>query len=77
MKIKVELLKSYLSEYINNHIEDFKIDVDEITTTVAIKMLSEIQDILRNDNYSDFEIVEAIVCVFEEYKIDCGNCHDF
>ena len=58
-------------------IDDFEIDADKITDTTAIKMLAEIQDILKNYSYSDFEIVEEIVNVFEENKIDFGNCHDF
>ncbi len=51
---------------------------DGIPNTVAIKVLAQIQDIIENDEYSDFEIiVEEIVCVFEKYKIDSENCHDF
>lgn len=77
MKIKTELLKKYISDSINNQIIDLEINADEIADTVAIKILSEIQDIIKNDDYSDFEIVERIVYMFEKYKIDFGNCHDF
>lgn len=77
MKIKAELLKTYISDFINSWIEDFEIDADDIANTVAIKILAEIQEIIKNDSYSDFERIEEIVCVFEKYKIDFGNCHDF
>lgn len=77
MTIKTELLKLFIMDFIGNRINDFEIDVDKITNTVAIKMLAEIQEIIKNDDYSDFEIVEEIVCVFEKYKIDFGHCHDF
>ena len=77
MNIKTELLKMYISDYIQGRIQDFEIKANEIADTVAIKMLSEIQDILKNDTYSDFEIVDNIVCVFEKYKISSGNCHDW
>ena len=77
MKIKTELLKGHLCNIINERIDDFEIDADEIADTIAIKMLAEIQGILKNNDYSDFEMVEEIVCVFERFKIDCGNCHDF
>ncbi len=77
MKIKVELLKTHISDFINSRIEDFEIDADDIANTVAIKILAEIQEIIKNDSYSDFELIEEIVCVFEKYKIDFGNCHDF
>ena len=73
MNIKTELLKRHITDYINTQIKDFEIDADEIADTTAIKIQAEIQDILRNDNYSDFEIVERIVCVFKKYKIDCGS----
>ncbi len=77
MKTKVELLKTHISDFINSRIEDFEIDADDIANTVAIKILAEIQEIIKNDSYSDFERIEEIVCVFEKYKIDFGNCHDF
>ena len=77
MNIKTELLKVYIAEYVNNHIEDFEIDVDKIANTVAINILSEIQKIIKNNNYSDFEMIEEIVKVFEKYKIDFGSCNDF
>ena len=77
MKIKVELLKTHISDFINSRIEYFEIDADDIANTVAIKILAEIQEIIKNDSYSDFERIEEIVCVFEKYKIDFGNCHDF
>ncbi len=77
MKIKVELLKTHISDFINSRIEDFEIDADDIANTVAIKILAEIQEIIKNDSYSDFELIEEIVCVFEKYKIDFGNCHNF
>ena len=75
MKIKVELLKTHISDFINSRIEDFEIDADDIANTVVIKILAEIQEIIKNDSYSDFELIEEIVCVFEKYKIDFGNCN--
>ncbi|MBO5060461.1 MAG: hypothetical protein J6C82_06080 [Clostridia bacterium] len=77
MKIKTELLKKYISDYINNSIRDFEIDADEITDTIAIRMLVEIQHIIKNDAYSDFEASEKIMRVFEKYNIDFGSRHDF
>lgn len=64
MKIKTELLKEYISDIINNNIDDFEIDADKIADSVAINMLAEIQKIIKNYDYSDFEIVDEIVCIF-------------
>ena len=77
MNIKTELLKKYIADYVCEKIEDFEIDGNEIADTTAVKMINEIQDIMKNESYSDFEIVEEIVKIFENNKIDCGNCHDF
>ncbi len=77
INIKVELLKRHISDMIINNITEFEIDENKIADTVAIKMLSEIQEIIQNDSYSDFDMVEKIVCVFERYGIDAGGCHDF
>ena len=77
MKIKVECLKSYLADYITRQIDDFEIDESAIADSVALRVLSEIQTIIQNDNYSDFYIVEGIVQVFEKYHLDAGSCHDF
>ncbi len=77
MKIKVELLKGYIHDFINSHIEDFEIDEEKIADTTAIRMLAEIQKVIKNESYSDFEAIEEIVCVFEKYNIDFGFRHDF
>ncbi len=77
MNIKLELLKSYISDFINSNLEDFEIDASKIANTTAINMLSEIQSIIRNENYSDFDAIEEIVCIFERYNIDFGFRHDF
>jgi len=77
MNIKLELLKSYIKDYINNNLQDFEIDASEIADSKAINILAEIQNIIRNENYSDFDVVEKIVCIFEKYGIDAGFRHDF
>jgi len=77
MKIKTELLKKYISDYINFQFKDFEIEADKIADTAAINILAEIQNIIKNDIYSDFEKVENIVSIFENNKLDFGNCHDF
>lgn len=77
MNIKLELLKRTVRDYIDSNLQDFEIDSFEIANTTAIDMLSEIQSIIKNENYSDFDVVEKIVCVFEENGIDSGSRHDF
>ncbi len=77
MNIKMELLKSGIADFITRNLESFEIDENKITSTVAINMLSEIQNIIKEDSNSDFEVVDKIVSVFEKYNIDFGFRHDF
>ncbi len=77
MDIKLELLKKYISDFINYRMEDFEINASQIADSTAIQVLSEIQNVIRNENYSDFDVIEEIVCIFEKYKIDFGFRHDF
>lgn len=77
MNIKTELLKNHIIDFIKHRIEDFNIGASEISDTSAINMLAEIQKVIKNETYSDFEVVEKIVCIFEKYNIDFGSRHDF
>ncbi len=77
MNVKVELLKSYISDFVNEKIDDFEIDASQIADTTATQMLSKIQKIIKDESYSDFEAMEEIVCIFEKYNIDFGSRHDF
>ena len=77
MNIKLELLKNSIHNIIDTRLNDIEIDVNEISQTTAIKALCEIQKILKNDSYSDFEVVDKIVDIFQKYNLDFGNQHDF
>ncbi|MBQ7718805.1 MAG: hypothetical protein IJT38_05840 [Clostridia bacterium] len=76
-EIKLELLKGCITDLINLKIGDIGIDPDEIAETTAIKALREIQGVIANDDLSDFDAVEEIVCIFEKYRLDFGFRHDF
>lgn len=77
MTIKTEILKKHISDYILFHINDFEINADEIVNTVAIEVLQQIQDIIKNGETTDFEKVENIVLLLEKHNIDSMPCHDF
>ena len=77
MNIKLELLRNYVSDFINNRIEDFDVDASQIADSTAIQILAEIQKIIKNESYSDFDVVEEIVCLFEKYNISASPRHDF
>lgn len=77
MDIKLELIMGAIYDTINERIGFLDIDVDEIADTTAIAALSEIQEIIQNENYSDFEKIEEIMSVFEKYNLSFGECHDY
>ena len=84
MKLKYELLANAVSEAIRQKmyadfdgLNELDIGVNEIADSTAIKALSEIQNIIQNDEISDFDAIEEIVKVFEKYDIRAGSRHDF
>lgn len=77
MNIKLELLSNAISDMVMRRLGSINIDADKIANTTAINALSEIQKVIKNDDISDFDAVEEIVCIFEKYKISAGIRHDF
>lgn len=77
MDIKLELIMGAICDTINERIGFLDIDANEIADTTAINALSEIQEIIQNENYSDFEKIEEIMSVFEKYNLSFGECHDY
>ena len=77
MNLKLELLQNAIFDAISEKLSYMEIDVDKIADTTAIKALSEIKKIINEENKSDFDAIEDIVCVFEKYNIDIGGRHDF
>ena len=58
-------------------IKDFPYDsLDEVSRT-AVKMIKEIRAVLVNDEYDDYDVVEAIVEIFEKYDVDSGARNDY
>ncbi|MCR4719123.1 MAG: hypothetical protein K5768_05780 [Firmicutes bacterium] len=81
MNLKFELLQGAIFDAVRQGLcyaeMNSEINADEIADTTAIKALSEIKEIISDDEKSDFDMVEEIVCVFEKYRISAGGCHDF
>ena len=77
MNIKLDLLKGYVTDAIANRFAELNIEADEIADTKATEMLAEILSAVRDETLGDFDVVEKIVCVFEENHIACLGRHDF
>lgn len=73
-----QLLLNELSQKIENKTkeENMNLDVNKLNNKI-VSILEEIVCVLFNENYSDFEIVEEIVTIFEKNNIYVGGQHDF
>ena len=77
MNIKLELIQNYINDIIKIIMEDITPDLSKIADDTAINILDEIKNVICNDELSDFDAVEEIVCILEKNNIDCGGRHDF
>lgn len=77
MDIKLELLRGYVSDFVNSHINDFGVDADKIADSRAIEILSQIQEVVRDDTLDDFYAMEKIVKIFDKYELAFSPRHDF
>ena len=77
MTVKTDLINRYISDYITNQITDFEIDEELTIELKSIKILEDVQKILADENYNDFEAIEKIVKLFETNGIDTGFRHNF
>ena len=77
MNLKLELLQNHICDLIKTTINDSIIDPSKIADTTAISILDEIKSIVCNDDLSDFDALEEIICILENHNIYCGGRHDF
>jgi len=77
LDFREQLLVSHITQFVKDSIDTMNIDVNEVVYSTALAALFEIQKVLKNTETDDFEKIEAIVCIFEEYNLDAGVCHDF
>ena len=70
----IDRIKDDIEDVLKKHLADVVLN----SNTLATKALNEIQKVLnQSENKSDFDMIEEIVCIFEKYNINAGNCHDF
>ncbi len=77
MNIKLELSTIEIAEFIKEKLNEKELDIAQIVDTKATQILQEIQNVLANEDLSDFDAIEEIVCVFEKHKLSSGGRHDF
>ena len=77
MNIKHEIIIGHIAEAVKGIIEEKITEELPSADTKAITILEEIKKVIADDELSDFDVVEEIVCLFENKGIDCGSRHDF
>ena len=77
MNIRLELFSAEIAEFIKEKLDEKELAITQTIDTKATRILQEIQYILSNEELSDFQIVEEIVCLFEKNNLSAGSCHDF
>ena len=75
MDIKLELMAKSLADMVKDHMEEFGINAEKIAETRANLILGEIQLILTNERFNDYDVVDAIVRLFKMNMLDTGNRH--
>ena len=78
MDIKLEIFAGAAADAVKNAIGYISIDTNDVINTIALDVLNEIVDVIRNDEIEeDFDVVEKIVGIFEKNNISAGGRHDF
>lgn len=77
MELLITLLKQAAKDGNININIDFSERIEKIVSDVCFQTLNNIHDILDDDNLSDFDCIEKIVCELEKIDFDGGSRHDF
>ena len=77
MNIELELMSSEIAKVIMKFLEITEPNIGKKVDRTAIEMLKEIKTAVCDENLTDFDIVEKIVCLLEKNNISCGSRHNF
>lgn len=77
--IKLQLISNKIAKVVAENVEDLKIefDAENAAAQEAVAMIGEIQNIIAFSELNDFDMIEEIMKIFDEYGFYTGNCHDF
>lgn len=71
-------MKEYIKNIICSAVEEMDLSTLHSKCNKALdKMITEIQGVLKNDDFDDFECVERLIAILESNGYECGNRHDF
>ena len=76
MNLVLELVSEPLLQKIAEKVVDIKVDANEVVQTTALTVLNEIKKIIGDESKDEFDKIENIVRIFENYNIDTNGCCD-
>ena len=77
MNIEYELMSKELAKVMVDFIKIAEPNIEKKVERTAIDMLIEIKEAICDEQLTDFDVVEKIVCIFEKNNINCNGRHDF
>ena len=78
MSFHIELLGEILkNERTEISFPDLQINAQELLELNCYQALNKIKSVIEDEDMTDFECVEAIVCILEDMGSDGGFRHDF
>ena len=78
MSFHTELLSKLLeNEKMIVSFPDLRISAKDLLEMRCYQTLDKIKNVLEDESLTDFECVEAIVCLLEDAGSDVGSRHDY
>lgn len=71
------LINALAKEEMRVTFPNVEIKMADIVEMKCFETVKKIKAVIENDSLSDFECIEAIVCILEELGSGGGNRHDF
>ena len=77
MEIAKQLICSKIGALMVDQIDIHQLDFEKIAQQQAVYILEQIQQVILQSDWTDFEQIDAIVDIFYANGLDVGGCHDF
>ena len=77
MEIAKQLICSKIGALMVDQIDIHQLDFEKIAQQQAVYILEQIQQVILQSDWTDFEQIDAIVDILYANGLDVGGCHDF
>ncbi len=77
MSLVHELIAYVVADHCAKLFREEKFDFAELAHQTGLCILSEIQQVILNEEFDDFDAIEEIVCIMEKHNLNTGFRHDF